>query len=97
MNKLVRNIIILVAALAVLGGGLWWVMTVEPDSGEEEQTESGSYETVYKTEQDGITAISIEQEGTSLRFVKNGDAWTAAGYSSTQISQTKVKNLVSSL
>lgn len=98
MNKLVRNIIILVAALAVLGGGLWWIMNVEPDSEEDEQqTPSTDYETVYKAEEDDITAINIVHDGISLSFSKSGDDWRLEGYNTSQVSQTKVKSLVTSL
>lgn len=98
MNKLVRNIIILIAALAVLGGGLWWVMTVEPEGEEEEQqTPAADYETVYKTEEDGVSAVTIERDGSALKFTKEGDKWTLEGYDLAQVSQTKVKSLVSSL
>lgn len=97
MNKFVRNIIILVAALAALGGGIWWVMGYEPKPEDSETTDQSSYETVYKVTEDEVCAISVNNGGSVLSFKKSGDEWSLDGYSNSQISQTKVKSLVSSV
>lgn len=98
MNRLVRNIIILVAALALLGGGFWWLMNAEPDSGEEEQeTVQTTSETVYKVTENDVTAIEIENGGEALTFKKSGEEWILDGYAVSEVSQTKVKSLVSTV
>lgn len=98
MNKPVRNIIILVAALAVLCGAMWWVLTVEPkDDSQPGTTSDVETYTVYETEESNIVAVEIKTDET-LSFARSGEMWTMlSGVDHKQLSQAKIKSLVTSL
>lgn len=97
MNKMTRNIIILAAVLAALGAGLWWVIGYEPSSGDEEQTPASESMTVYKVDEAQIASLEITGGTEHMLFKKNGDEWELAGYAKEDISQSKVKSLISSV
>lgn len=97
MNRMVRNIIILVGVLAVIGGGFWWLIGYEPATEENTATESPEYTTVYKVEEENIASIEMADSDEVIRFVRDGDKWTIAGYSSDKLAQSKVSGFVSAV
>ncbi len=96
MNKLIRNIIILVAVLAVIAGGFWWLMGYEPSTDTEDKTAESSSVEVYKTDSDNITSVTVEKND-KLVFTKHGDAWGIEGYPAEKVSSDKVKSLISTI
>lgn len=95
MNKIARNSIILVAVITVLGAGIWWVLQADPQGAQEPRQEEPALQTVYQIEEAQITAVEIEAEDSLMRFFTQDGQWTLEGYAPEQISQFKVKSLLS--
>ena len=96
MNKMTRNIVILVVVLAALGAGLWWVVGYEPATDGDEQSPASESTVIYKVDEASIYCFEIDNGDSELMFKTDGDVWTLAGYASSDISQSKVKSLIAS-
>ncbi len=99
--KLYRNIIIIVAVLALLGGALFFVSRYNPE-GEQaptqgEQSAEPEMINVYKAEKSKLQSIHVHNanEEYTLEYVDN--KWVANGDASIRISQTAADALAHSL
>lgn len=97
MNKMTRNIIILVAVLALLGAGCYWILNYEPTTEQTPETPSSEYETIYEVAEENINKIVIESAENGKTFVKSADSWVIEGYSKEDLAASKVDSLISSL
>ena len=80
MNKMTRNVIILIAVLAILGGGCFWILNYEPEKKEENSLPETNSVTVYEVSEEDISKIVIENEDNGKTFIRKG------GYSDDRIS-----------
>ncbi len=97
MNKMTRNVIILIAVLAVLGGGCFWILNYEPPKEEKAPVPETNSVTVYEVSEDAISKIVIENEENGKTFIRSGDAWIIEGYSKEDLAASKVDSFISSV
>lgn len=94
--KPIRTIIIVIAIIAVLGAGFFFLLKMEPSEEEEAEPSYTSSPTIniYKTEKENITQIKITIEGESYTVAKtDDDRWVVNNDPSIKISQSKADTL----
>ena len=92
--KPVRNIIILVLVIALLGGGMYFISQYEPKQEETVLPELPETVTMFKTEKSNITAVTVTlPEETYTVSLENG-AWLVNNDPDILISQSRVETLL---
>lgn len=97
--KLYRNIIIVVAVLAVLGGAMYFVSKYIPDNQSEntpsqESAEGSDMMNVYKANSEDVAKIRIKNTREEYALERSGENWVLNGDSGIRLSQTTVNSLV---
>lgn len=99
-KKMIRNIILGILALTILGGVYFWAVGWQPHQDEEEIVENNSIP-LFDADAKEITELLIknEQARFSLKSTINNDevVWTVPEYPNITFSQTKIKNLIANL
>lgn len=97
MNKMTRNVIILIAVLAILGGGCFWILNYEPAKEDENSLPEINSVTVYEVVEEDISKIVIENEENGKTFIRNGNSWLIEGYAKEDLATSKVDSFIYSL
>ncbi len=102
MKKTVRNILILVAVLAVLGGAALalFLLPSEKDadgSGESSAVSSTVTETVLKKEASEFSSLAVENGEDSYVILPKGDGYTLEGYEEFDLLSAQLQHSVTSL
>lgn len=106
-GRLIRNTVIAVAAVAVLGGGYYFAQNWTPDSDKESKTEDTKTETkaelVYILSEDSENVSSIHIKNPSAEYdiikTKDGenDTYTISGIPETELNKLSLSSAVASL
>ena len=97
MNKMTRNVIILIAVLAILGGGCFWILNFEPKKEDDTSLPEINSVTVYEVSEEEISKIVIENEENGKTFVRSGDGFVIEGYNKEDLASSKVDSFISSV
>lgn len=96
-GKMIRNIIIAVVVLGLLGGAYFWAVNWQPDDTDDEAT-MGTIE-VFSLEPDRISAIDFKNDNDefSMKRIGEGDnaTWSIPKYPGIEFSQAKLQSTVS--
>ena len=99
--KLYRNIIIIIAILALLGGALFFVTRYNPEnensSSQPEQTAESEMISVYKADKSNLKSMHIQNKDGEYTLEYTGDKWVANKDDSIRISQASADALAHSL
>ena len=87
--KLYKNAIILLLVLAVLGGAYYFVLKWEP----KKETVKNDTVSIFKTEKENISEISIDSINGKYVFYREGEEWKVKDNSSIKLNQSKVDTL----
>ena len=94
---MIRNAVVGLIALALLGGAYYFAVKWQPESDEKTQTESSSIQ-LFNCEEDKLSELHIKNTEAeyTLRHTGEGDdtAWSIPEYGGIEFSQSKMKNTV---
>ena len=97
-GKMIRNIIIAVVVLGLLGGAYFWAVKWQPDDEADDGMSAETIE-VFSLEPDRISAIDFKNENNefSMKRIGEGDnaTWSIPKYPDIEFSQTKLQSAVS--
>lgn len=97
-GKMIRNIIIAVVVLGILGGAYFWAVKWQPKDETDDGTSMGTIE-VFSLEPDRISAIDFKNDNAefSMKRIGEGDdaTWSIPKYPGIEFSQTKLQSAVS--
>lgn len=103
MKKTVRNVLIMLAVLAVLGGGLA-LLLLFPSETEENPSSAPSSEVsaveqtvVTDREAEEVASVSVKNQAGSFALVPNGEGFTVEGYEDFDLNLSAVSSSVNSL
>lgn len=91
-KKLIRNIVILVVVIAAVVGALLFAIKYDPDKDEGLTSNSIS---LFKTDSDSITKLSIKTPDESYVLVKQEENWIVEGQPDVRLNNAKVQTLLS--
>lgn len=98
-KKMIRNIIIAVIVLGLLGGVYYWAIKWQPDSKKADGQTDEKLITLFSAKEDELTEIRFVNNGTvfTLKRTGTGDSatWGIPEYPDIEFSQTKLKSAVS--
>ena len=104
MKKTVRNILIMVLVLAVLGGGVAALLLLPKDGGGDassssSQPESSARETVYITQipESDMQSITVTNSQNTFTLVPSGQDYTIQGYEDSVVNALTAANSVKAL
>lgn len=93
MTKKLKGIIIGVAAVAILAGGIGFMLSYEPESGESSVSGENVSETVFEVET--AERITVTGSGSEIGFFNNDGEWSIAGTEQSDTDSTRIQNFVS--
>lgn len=94
MTKKFKGIIIGGIAVAVLAGGIGFMLSYEPGNGEDKSvSEENASETVFET--DTADRITVTGSGSEIGFFNNDGEWSIAGTEQDDTDKTRIQNFVS--
>lgn len=97
-KKLIRNIIIAIAAIAVLGFGYYFAVKWEPGSDEAEPSEQAAEEIVaFEMNEDEFKSLRVENEKGGYTVIKADDGYTINGLENVKLSSGSVSSAVTTL
>ena len=93
MTKKFKGIIIGGIAVAVLAGGIGFMLSYEPGNGEDKSvSEENASETVFET--DTADRITVTGSGSEIGFFNNDGEWSIAGTEQDDTDKTRIQNFV---
>ena len=91
--KPIRNAIIILCVIALLCGGLYFVLQYNPEENIEELPVEEAI-TVLETNRDNIETIVVTSNDGMYKLVKENGAWVCSGNSALPLSQARVNSLL---
>lgn len=95
--KLYRNIIIIVAVVAVLGAAMYLISKYMPENSESTESQQPAEEemlNVFKTDGENIIKFNIKNAEETYTLERDGENWVLNGDASIRLKQTAVQSLV---
>lgn len=94
--KPIRNILIIIAVIAVLAGGFYWVLKFDPEAGKEpEPTPTYAPSViVQKVDRDSIQKITVTNNGETYFIVKNGSEWLLDNDPGIKLSSSRISTML---
>ncbi len=91
--KPIRNIIIITCVIALLCGGLYFVMQYNPEENIETLPEEEAI-TILETNRDNIESIVVTSLDGTYKLVKENGRWVCPGNSALPLSQARINSLL---
>ncbi len=91
--KPLRNILILLLVIAVLGGGFYWVIQYEP---KQEETPTSDIQTVnmFHVEKSDIASLEVESATETYTVSRSGESWIINDNPEIKANQSKIETLL---
>lgn len=96
-KKMIRNAVIGVVVLTLLGGAYWFALKWQP-KGEENKNETSRAITLLSLDDDEVSEVYVKNENAEYTLVRvedgENEAWSVAEYPQIEVSSSKVKSTV---
>ena len=92
--KPLRNILILVLVIGLLGGGLYVVSKIQKPTGEQPAVSIPDTVTAFQTDIDNILSVTVKNPDEEYMLKKQGETWMINGDSTVKISPSLVQSFL---
>jgi len=92
--KPIRNIVILVAVIAVLIGGFYFITVYEPQPDETPAPSVAPTVNMFKVEKDSILSVTVHNEEESYSVDRSGESWLVNHNPAIKINQSRLETFL---
>ena len=96
-KKLLRNILIAVAAIAILGGGYYMAVKWEPDKETPSETQSAEMITAFEMSEDDFKSLKTDNKNGGFSIEKTSDGYVLCGIDGASVKSGTVSSAVTTL